>query len=79
MNKKLFIFMFLVMANPVFANDNPFRDEVINELPPTLTEVKTTEAKTPFVEKVKNIDVNTLTPIEALTKLFELQKEAENL
>ena len=35
--------------------------------------------KESFVEKVKNIDVNTLTPIEALTKLFELQKEAENL
>ena len=35
--------------------------------------------KESFVEKLKNIDVNTLTPIEALTKLFELQKEAENL
>ena len=35
--------------------------------------------KESFVEKVKNIDINTLTPIEALTKLFELQKEAENL
>ena len=32
-----------------------------------------------FIEKVKNIDVNTLTPIEALTKLFELQKEAESI
>ena len=32
-----------------------------------------------LIEKVKNIDVNTLTPIEALTKLFELQKEAENI
>ena len=38
-----------------------------------------TSGKENFVEKVKNIDVNTLTPIEALTKLFELQKEAENL
>ena len=35
--------------------------------------------KETFIEKVKNIDVNTLTPIEALTKLFELQKEAENI
>ena len=35
--------------------------------------------KESFIEKVKNIDVNTLTPIEALTKLFELQKEAENI
>ena len=55
MNKKLFIFMFLVMASPVLASDNPFRDEVINELPPTLTEVKTTEAKTPFVQRVKDL------------------------
>ena len=38
-----------------------------------------TSGKENFVEKVKNIDVNTLTPIEALTKLFELQKEAENI
>lgn len=57
MNKKLFIFMFLVMASPVFANDNPFRDEVINELPPALSEVKMTEAKTPFTQRVKNIFV----------------------
>ncbi len=57
MNKKLFIFMFLVMAGPVFANDNPFRDEVINELPPALSEVKMTEAKTPFTQRVKNIFV----------------------
>ena len=35
--------------------------------------------KESFIEKVKNIDVNTLTPIEALTKLFELKKEAENI
>ncbi len=32
-----------------------------------------------FIEKVKNLDVNTLTPIEALTTLFNLQKEAENI
>lgn len=38
-----------------------------------------TSGKESFIEKVKNIDVNTLTPIEALTKLFELQKEAENI
>ena len=35
--------------------------------------------KEAFIEKVKDIDVNTLTPIEALTKLFELQKEAQNI
>ncbi len=35
--------------------------------------------KEQIIEKLKNIDVNTLTPIEAMTILFELQKSAENL
>lgn len=35
--------------------------------------------KEQIIEKLKNIDVNTLTPIEAMTALFELQKSAENL
>ena len=53
MNKKIFIFMFLVMASPVFAIENPFREEVINELPPTLPQV---EAQKPsFTEKVKSL------------------------
>ncbi len=40
MNKKLFIFMFLLMGSPVLAADSPFSDEVINELPPSLSEVQ---------------------------------------
>ncbi len=35
--------------------------------------------KEQIIEKLKNVDVNTLTPIEAMTVLFELQKSAENL
>ena len=35
--------------------------------------------KEQIIEKLKSIDVNTLTPIEAMTVLFELQKSAENL
>ena len=88
MNKKLFIFMFLVMASPVLANDNPFRDEVINELPPTLTEVKTTEAKTPFIQKVKDVftrdnkdlakEVEVVEPTgEALKTIESVKKEQE--
>ena len=88
MNKKLFIFMFLVMASPVLANDNPFRDEVINELPPTLTEVKTTEAKTPFIQKVKDVftrdnkdlakEVEVVEPTtEALKTIDSVKKEQE--
>ena len=39
----------------------------------------TSGAKDELVNKLKDIDVNTLTPIEAMTKLFELQKEAKSL
>ncbi|MGN1315487.1 MAG: DNA mismatch repair protein MutS [Acutalibacteraceae bacterium] len=35
--------------------------------------------KEQIIEKLKNIDVNTLTPIEAMSVLFELQKSAENI
>ena len=36
-------------------------------------------SKNSIIDKLKNIDVNTLTPIEAMTTLFELQREAEQL
>ena len=39
----------------------------------------TSSGKDTLIEKLKNIDVNTLTPIEAMTVLFELQKGAEEL
>lgn len=57
MSKKLFIFLFLLIALPVFADDNPFRDEVINELPPELPSVQTTADtnKTTFSQKVKGV------------------------
>lgn len=35
--------------------------------------------KDELLERLKNIDVNTLTPIEAMTVLFELQKDAQSL
>ncbi len=35
--------------------------------------------KEQLIEDIKSIDVNTLTPIEALTKLFEIQKKASEL
>lgn len=53
MNKKLFIFMFLLLASPVFANDNPFREEIINELPPVLPSVEV--QKPTFSQRVKSI------------------------
>ena len=57
MSKKLFIFLFLLIALPVFADDNPFRDEVINELPPELPSVQTTADtnRTTFTQKVKGV------------------------
>ena len=53
MNKKLFIFMFLVMASPVFAIDNPFREEIVSEVPPTLPAVEV--QKPSFTDKVKSL------------------------
>ena len=32
--------------------------------------------KSPIMEELKNLDVNSLTPLEAITRLYELQKEA---
>ena len=90
MNKKLFIFMFLIMASPVFADDNPFRDDVINELPPSLSDVKpAVETKTTFSQKVKNFfsksdnnksgsakEVNIIEPSEEYIKTIEsVEKE----
>ena len=37
------------------------------------------ESERQFIEKIKDIDVNTLTPIEALTMLYELHSEAEKI
>ncbi len=39
----------------------------------------TSSASVSIIEKLKTIDVNTLTPIEAMTVLFELQKDAKNI
>ena len=60
MNKKLFIFTFLLIASPVFASENPFRDEVINELPPSLAGVEASAPqKTSFTDKIKGVFTRT--------------------
>jgi chemotaxis protein histidine kinase CheA len=53
MNKKLFIFMFLIMASPVFASDAPLKDEVVIEKEPVIEEVQV--QKHSFVERVKDM------------------------
>ena len=56
MNKKIFIFTFLLMASSAFANDNPFRDEVVEERAPSLISVEVEEPnKTSFTEKIKGL------------------------
>lgn len=58
MSKRLFIFLFLVMASPVFAQDMPTPDEYVPEAEPTLEDVIPADAKpnkTPFFKKVKNV------------------------
>jgi len=36
-------------------------------------------AKDEIIEQIKKIDINILSPIEAMNKLFELKKEADKL
>jgi len=33
--------------------------------------------KSPIIEELAKLDINSLTPLEALTKLYELQKKAK--
>ena len=54
------------------------KQEVADE-PEELQLSFTSGGKDNIIDKLKNIDVNTLTPIEAMTVLFELQKDANNL
>ncbi|MBE7704638.1 MAG: hypothetical protein E7Z90_02350 [Cyanobacteria bacterium SIG29] len=51
MNKKLFIIMFLLLASPVFASDNPINEEIINEAEPSIENVEM--PKQTFSQKVK--------------------------
>ena len=90
MNKKLLIFIFLLMALPVFADDSPFRDEVINELPPTLSEAA--PAKTHFSDRFKNVfkkehktdieagkEVTPDEPEKTMDKVIKEHKKAEKI
>lgn len=52
MNKKLFIIMFLLLASPVFASDNPINEEIINEVEPSIENVEM--PKQTFSQKVKS-------------------------
>ena len=90
MNKKLLIFLFLLMALPVFADDSPFRDEVINELPPTLSEAA--PAKTHFSDRFKKLfkkehktdieagkEVTPEEPEKTMDKVIKEHKKAEKI
>ena len=56
MNKKLFIFMFLVMSGAAFAQDVVQEDVVVNEARPTLEEVAgPTVVQPTFSQRVKDI------------------------
>lgn len=90
MNKKLLIFLFLLMALPVFADDSPFRDEVINELPPTLSEAA--PAKTHFSDRFKKVfkkehktdieagkEVTPDEPEKTMDKVIKEHKKAEKI
>lgn len=52
---------------------------VKNEEPEDMQISFTSNAGNEIVEKLKNLDINTLTPIEAMQKLYELAKDANTL
>ena len=58
--------------NIIFRKNENADDEEAEDMQISMTD----GTKDEIIEKLKNMDVNTLTPIEALTTLFELQKEA---
>ncbi len=56
MNKKLFIFLFLLIASPAFADDTPHNDVYVEEAVPTLEQVQTPAVeKVSFKDKVKSV------------------------
>ncbi len=61
----------------VSASEDVF--EIITEDEPELQLSLDGSSSSQIIEKLKSIDVNTLTPIEALSKLYELQKDASSL
>ena len=46
--------MFLIMASPVFADESPFRDDVVNEQLPPVEVSMTPVQKVSFVQKFKD-------------------------
>ncbi|MFQ9888697.1 MAG: hypothetical protein ACLRXH_08705, partial [Monoglobus pectinilyticus] len=48
----------------------PFKDEQIDFF---------AQADNPVITQLKELDLNTITPVEALTKLFDLQAKAKNM
>lgn len=56
MNKKLFIFLFLLIACPTFADNAPLEDVYVDEAVPTLEAVQPSAVqKVSFKDKVKNV------------------------
>lgn len=91
MNKKLFIFIFLLMASPVFANDIQYTNEYNEELPPSLEEVQPadihnsgfknklkkffTKSEKQNIETAKDIDI--IEPEIKNSSLTKKEKKAE--
>lgn len=92
MNKKLFIFLFLMMSGSVFAQEAA-TDDVVNEVRPSLNEVSARAVEKPtFSQKVRNIfsrnqkdekmnlgkEADAVEPFEETSKnLTKEQKKAE--
>ncbi len=64
MNKKLIILLFIFMASPVFADDNPYREDIFTEQPPVLENIQNinntltnaNKKENSFLSKIKRIN-----------------------
>ena len=69
MNKKLFILLFLLIANPIFADEIPSQDVYSDEIQPTLSEInqkQTNTSKHKFHLFNKKVKSDTAKEIEAV-------------
>lgn len=72
-----------IILNELELTEKEYREpigKVYYEIPENCSQLSfSNENKNALFEEIKNIDVNTLTPIEALTKLFEINSKASQI
>ena len=72
-----------IILNELESTGKEYREpigKVYNEIEEDFSQLSfSNENKNALIEEIKNLDVNTLTPIEALTKLYEISNKASQI